>query len=108
MLVLRQVAGGAIRDAIRADRRIADRQPADLRRRGHVALDQRRRDAEHVGDVVEAAAESSGGSSDAGVDVEREQIADGVARTRRGSADGAPARRDRLRRRRAIDLRLEP
>ena len=37
-----------------ADRRVADRQAADLRRRRDVGLHQRRRDAEHAGDVVEA------------------------------------------------------
>ena len=52
--VLREVAGHAVGRAIESDRRIADRQPADLRGRGHVAFDERRRDAEHVGDVVEA------------------------------------------------------
>ena len=46
------------RDAIhdRPQSRIADRQPADLARRRHVALQEQRRDGQHVGDVVESAA----------------------------------------------------
>ena len=66
----------------RRDRDRCDGSPtasaADLRGRRDVALDQRRRDAEHVGDVVEAGRRIVGRQQRADVDVEREQIADGV------------------------------
>ena len=51
---LRGVATNAIRLGLGGDRRIADRERADRRRRRQVALEQRRRHAEHVSVVVEA------------------------------------------------------
>ena len=57
---------------------LADREPADLRRRRDVALEQRRRHAEDVGDVVEAAARVVCRKQRRGVDVERQQIANRV------------------------------
>ena len=76
--ILREVAGHAIHGAIESNRRIADRQPADPGGRGHVSLDERRRDAEHIGDVVEAGRGVVWRQQRADVDVEREQIANGV------------------------------
>ncbi len=46
---------------------------------GHVTLDQHRRKREHVADVVEAVAGIVGGELGAGLDVERQQVANGVA-----------------------------
>ena len=60
---------------------IADRQAADLLRRRQIALEQRRRDLQHVGDVVEAVARIVGRQQRRDVDVgdvERQQVAHGV------------------------------
>ena len=61
-----------------ADRRIADRETADLGRGRDVGLHQRRRDAQHVGDVVEAFARVVARKQRRGIDRQIEQIADGV------------------------------
>ena len=59
--------------------RISEREPADLPRREQVPLHQRRRDRQHLGDVVEAVLVGVVGRQQRPrVDVEREQIADGV------------------------------
>ena len=58
--------------------RVAHRQPADLPRRRQIALGQHRRHRQHVGDVVEAVAGVVGRQEHPGVDLEREQVADGV------------------------------
>ena len=75
---LRQPARRGVGGDAGADRRIADRQAADLRRRRHVGLHQRRRHAQHVGDVVEAVARIVAGEQRRGVDRQIEQIANGV------------------------------
>ena len=50
-----------------------------LRAAAEVLLEQRRRDAQHAGDVVEAVALVVGGQQVGDVDLEIEQVADGVA-----------------------------
>ena len=62
----------------RLERGIAHRQPGDLARGGQVPLGQHRRDRQHVGDVVEAEARIVRRQQRSLVDVEREQVADGV------------------------------
>ena len=52
--------------------------PADLGCRGGVAFDQSRRNAQSVRDIVESFARIVGGQQRGRVDIEREQIADGV------------------------------
>ena len=69
---------------------------ADLRGRRDVALDQRGRHAQHVGDVVEAGGRIVRRQQRADVDVECEQIANRRSRTRRDSGGAAPARRIEL------------
>ena len=75
---LRQPARWQIGGEVGADRRIAHRQAGDLRRRRHVGLHQRRRDAEHAGHVVEALARVVAGQEGRGVHRQRQQIANGV------------------------------
>ncbi len=58
--------------------RIADRQRADLARGVHVALEQHGRNAEHVADVVEAVGGVVRRQQRRGIDIERQQIANGV------------------------------
>ena len=76
--LLGQIPGGPVRHAIQSDRGIADRQPADLRGGRRVSLDERRRDAEYVRNVVEAGSRVVGRQQGGGVDFERQQIADDV------------------------------
>ena len=68
-----------LRHAVGLDRRpnhaAANRQLADLAGGGHVALQERRRQREHIGDVVEAVARIVGRQERSNVDFEREQIA---------------------------------
>ena len=77
-VVLREIArqtkdlGGGRR------RRTSHRHPADLARGGQVALQQRRRDAEHAGDVVEAVAGPVGRQQLRDVDLQVEEIAYGA------------------------------
>ncbi len=104
-LVLAEITLHRVGDLRRRGVAFADGEPADLRRRGDVALEQRRRHAEHVGDVVEAVARIVCGQEGRGIDVEREQIADRVlvldavhAVQRRASGIGTQRpRRDRWR-----------
>src|SRR4029453_2433750 len=55
---------------------IADGEPADLAGRAQIAFHQGRREALHVGDVVEAAPDGVGRQVGVHVDVEAEQVAD--------------------------------
>jgi hypothetical protein len=57
---------------------VADAPAADLHGRRHIALHERRRHRERLGQVVEAFARPSAGSSERDVDVERQQVANGV------------------------------
>ena len=75
VLVLREVLADAERVAAGADVGIADGQGRDLHRRRHVFFLQRRRDAEHVRDVVEAVGGVVGRQERGDVDVEVEQVA---------------------------------
>ena len=77
--VLLEVLGSPVGVAGDGRERIANREPADLPRRGHVALEEHRRDAERIGHVVEAVGGVVSGKKRVDVDVEREQIADRVA-----------------------------
>ncbi len=76
--VLRRVLTDAEGLAGRLRFRIADRQRRDLVGRRQIALEQDRRHAERVGDVVEAVRRIVGRQHRRGVDVEREQIANRV------------------------------
>ena len=78
-------------DLRRRQRPIADGQAADLHRRGDVALNQRRRHAQRLRDVVEALARAIGRQQRAHVDVERRAGRESRWRTRCDSADAAPA-----------------
>ena len=57
---------------------VADRHAGDARRRRRVRLEQRRRDRQRPGDVVEAVGRIVGRQQRGGVDLQVEQIADGV------------------------------
>ena len=61
-----------------AQRRVPDSLPADLRGGQQVALEQPRRDGEDVADVVEAVPRLVGRQQGLGVDLEGQQVADGV------------------------------
>jgi hypothetical protein len=76
--VLRQVRPHAVGNRARRDRHVAHRQPADVPGGGQVALHQRRRDRQHVGDIVESAALVVWREERRCVDLERQQVADGV------------------------------
>ena len=78
VLVLRQVRGDPERLAAGRHRRGSHGQAADRPRRVHVALQQRGRDLEDAGDVVEPVALVVGRHERGGVDVEGQQVADGV------------------------------
>ena len=109
MLVLRQVGGNAEGLAHRRHRRRPDGQAADRARRVHVPLEQRRGDLQDPRDVVEPVALVVGRDQRRGIDVERQQIADCVLIL--GAVEAVQrlrAPRVGLRRRHAIDLRLQP
>ena len=78
----------------RTHRWIADRQAADLARRRHVAVEQRRRQREHVADIVEPEARLVTRQQRTAVDVERQQVTDRIGvlgpiePVRRGRAAG--------------------
>ncbi len=107
VLLLREVRCHAKRLAARHATRPADREPADLLRGRHVALEQRRRQLADR-DVVEPVARFVGRQERGNVHVEREQVADGVAVLgTREPADRRGAARIRPHGRRAIERRLE-
>ena len=78
LLPLRQVLPYGVGLAAGADARVADGHRADLARRGEIRLQQRRRAALRVGDVVEAERRVVGRQQRRHVHVEPQQIADGV------------------------------
>ena len=79
VILLRVVGRHAVRLSRTTSRVGADGQAADLARRREVLLEQRRRDAQHARDVVEAVALVVGRQQLGDVDVEIEQVADRVA-----------------------------
>ena len=93
VVVLRGVAG---REVGGLDRRlpVADRHPGHARRRRGIRLQQRRRDRQRPGDVVEAARDVVRRQERRDVDLQVQQVAHGVARTPSGSGGAAPRRRD--------------
>ena len=108
-VLLLHVVGDAIDDRVDRGRRAADRHAADRPRRRQIALHERLRHPEHAGDVVEAVAGVVGLQEVVDVDVQRQQVAHGVA------VLGAVEAMERLRapgigRRRpgGVQLRLQP
>ena len=87
---------------------VADRKARDLGRRGQVLLEQRRRHAENVGDVVEAVAFVVRRQELGRVDLEAEQIADRVAVLGAVQAVDRRAARIRIARACAVERRGEP
>ena len=92
----------------RADRGVPHRKTTDLSGRRHVALEQRRRQRQHVGDVVEAVARIVGRQQRANVDLEREEIPHGVRVL--GAVQPMDDRPSGIRVRRAVrvERRLDP
>ena len=92
----------------RPQARVAHHELADAARRGEIAFDQGRRDGQHVGDVVEAVVLVVGRQQGVGVDLESEDVADGVGVLRAVEAvDGGPAR-IRILQARPVEPRLQP
>ena len=108
-VVLLQVGCQAVGLAHHRRRRTPDRHPADRPRRSEIALQQRLRHPQRGPDVVEAVAGIVGGQQGVDVDLQGQQVPDGVAVLgavetveRRGSA-GIGSRRGR-----PIQLALQP
>ena len=91
-----------------ADRRLADGQLRDLAGGEHVALEQRRRQGQHIRDVVEAVAQIIGWQQLAAIDVERKQVTDGVRVLRPIQPVDRLDAGVRRRRGGAVELRLQP
>ena len=89
-------------------RRIAHGETADLARRAHVALQQPRRERQHVADVVEAVAGLVGRQQRPAVDFQGQQVADrvGVLQPVEAADDRPPGIGPRVGR--PVELRLEP
>ena len=100
VIVLREIAAHAERLERRCDSRAGDGEAADLPRRREVSLHERRRDVQHRRVVVEAVGFLVWRQERGDIDVEREEIADGVAVL--GAVQpvngGVPQRRRRQRR----------
>ena len=108
-VVLHQRLGHAVDLRGRCDGRVADRELADAARGEQVPLHQRRRDREHVRDVVEALVVVVGRQQQLGVDLHAEQVAHRVAVLDPvETMDGKAAGRGRQLRRGAVERRLEP
>ncbi len=78
VIALREIGGYPIGGGGGSDQRIAYGQPADLHGRGRVSLHQGGGDSQRVRNVVETFARVIGGQQGGGIDIEGEQIADGV------------------------------
>ena len=92
-VVLHQQRRQRIAHRVGLDGRVAHGQPADPARRRHVALQQPRSHGQDVGVVVEAVGEIVGRQHRPGIDLQVEQIADGVRVLQAVEAmDGRPAR----------------
>ena len=76
--VLRHVAANSVGVCTGSDSRVSNRKCTDLPRRGQIVLEEGGRNAEHVGVVVEAAARVVLRQKSRGVDVKRQQVANGV------------------------------
>ena len=92
----------------RPDGRIAHGELADAARREHVAAEQRRRHRQHLGDVVEALVRLVGRQQLLGVDLQRQQVADGVAVLEAVQAVIGDAARIRVGGGVAVELGLQP
>ena len=104
---LRRVLAHAIDLAHRRRLRVADRERADAAGCREIALEQHGRQAQHIGDVVEAGARIIGRQQRSRVDLEGQQVADGVGVL--GAVQTMDQRTARLGRResRAVELRRE-
>ena len=91
MVELMAVGSRTERLAAGGQLRIAHRERADPFGGGEIPLEQRRGDSQGVGYVVEAVAQLVRRKERGRVHLKRQQVADGIARTRRGSAGGEPA-----------------
>ena len=108
VLILREVLRDAIRLAARPKTRVANGQRADCRSRRQIALLQRRRDAKHVGHVVESKRRIVRRQHERRIDFDLQQIANGVGVFRPiETMQHRPARIRGLRRC-AIEFALEP
>ena len=105
VIVLRRVFLRAVDDEVRL-LGIAEREARDLLRRVDVRFDQRRRDAERAGDVVEAGRRVVGRQVLGRVDLEVRAGRERRSRTRCGSGGAGPAAAQTAMRR-AIELVLE-
>ena len=105
VIVLRRVLARPV-DHQRRVFRAAEREAADLLRRGHVRLDQRRRDAERAGDVVEAGGRIVRRQVLRRIDRQVEQVLDDVGVL--GAVQAMEPGRGRVRGRVSIELLLQP
>ena len=119
--ILREIAADFVGRRERTEVGVADGQPADLPRRADVALDERRRGAQHVGDVVEPFGGIIRRQHRGRIDVDRHQVADdvgvfvpiqavqagraGIRLLQRGAIDGRFDRPSKAVERRAIGAR---
>ena len=90
----------AVHGGLGPDRGIAERQTADLLRRQEVAFEQPGRHRQHLGDVVEALQRVVAGQQRLAVDLQRQQIPDGVRVL--GPVQAVDRRAARVRRRRGM------
>ena len=100
----RDVVGGHRR----TDRGVADRQPADLRGRRHVALEERGRHWQHVRVVVEAIGHVVGRQQRAPIDLQRQQVPDHVRVFGSVETSGGGSARTRPGGRGLVNRRFEP
>ncbi len=108
VLILREILARTIGLAARRNAGLADGQRAHAARGRQVSLEQGRRDAEDVGDVVEAVARIVGRQERGGVDLERQQVSDRVGVLR--AVQTMQQRPAGIRRgcRRGVEARFEP
>src|SRR5215471_14998919 len=77
-VVLDAVFVGIINGNGRADRGISQGKTADLACRGHISFQQQRRYGEDVANIVEAISRIIGRKQLVGVDIDREQVTNGI------------------------------
>ena len=106
-VVLRQQWGCLVDDGGRAQRRIAHRAATDLRGRQEIPLQQSGRDRQNIADVVEAVARLVRREQRPAIDLERQQIADGVCVFGAVEAMDCRSARIGIRRRGAVERGLE-